>query len=641
MLLALLRQLVYVAGVAQGDISMGDPTALFPNYMWDALHPEFPDVQYFDTIGGQGRVRTEFSSTPFYWSTADAAGKRADYVPLPFVTADYLINFAVLKGHSSGITVCGKNHYGSLLRTPRGTLRGESFPDYYDMHLSLPNSRWSPGTGHYRAMVDLMGHRELGGKTLLSLVDGLFGGPIPYPWKSAPFGDGTTGDWPSSLFASQDPVAIDSVAHDFLLAEWPDVVSGGVGAPGSLQGGAEDYLHEAALADAPPSGTVYDPEQDGVGLESLGVHEHWNNAQEKLYSRNLGLDAGIELVSLNTGNFNLTVNSGTGSGSYPSGTTVNLVAAAAPVGQEFDQWTGNTGNVANVAAASTSLTMPAANITVTATYRTVSGGPLSFQPTDDAYLQGTTRFNDNYLKVEAGSRVSYLKFTVSGLSGPVQSAILRLQENGDVGNGTLRVHRGSHNNWTETTLSTANAPVGMGQVGTFTGAVGSGQIVSIDITPLITGNGAYSVVLNKDAGGSDIWFGSGESTRKPQLVIETTGTITLNLGLDDSTGIEHHVLPPSLPRIRFSRLSQTEFVLHWDGSGAAGFQVQTRTSWTEGEWTTLPWSVGSADRLSIPIVIQASNAFFRLRWVGRRMESSSSSDGQPPPVPVFTELKLP
>jgi hypothetical protein len=278
MILALLRQLVYVVGVTPEDISLGDPTGLFPNYLWNLLHPEFPDVRYFDTVGGQGRVRTEFSTTPFYWSTTAS------------------------KGHSSGITVCGKNHYGSLLRTPVGAVRGVNYPDYYDMHLSLPNAEWSPGMGHYRAVVDLMGHRELGGKTLLYLIDGLFAGYYwdshPYPWKSAPFGDGTNGDWPSSLLASQDPVAIDSVAHDFLAAEWPQVVSGGVGAAGSLQGGAEDYLHEAALAQAPPSGTVYDPEKDGVALESLGVHEHWNNAQDKLYSRNLGLDEGIELLAL-------------------------------------------------------------------------------------------------------------------------------------------------------------------------------------------------------------------------------------------------------------------------------------------------------------------------------------------------------
>jgi hypothetical protein len=302
MILALLRQLVYVVGVAPTDISIGDPTGFFPNYLWNLLHPEFPDVRYFDTFGNRGRVRTEFSAVPFYWSTAAADSKRQDYVPAPFADAQYFINFAVLKGHSSGITVCGKNLYGALLRTPVGSLRGVSDPNYYSMHDSLPNATWSPGMGHYRALVDLMGHRELGGKTLLYLLDGLFAGYYwnshPYPWKTAPFGDGTHGDWPSSLFASQDPVAIDSVAHDFLKNEWPDVVSGGTGAPGSLQNGAEDYLHEAALASAPPSGTAYDPENDGTRLASLGVHEHWNNPQQKLYSRNLGLDQGIELVSL-------------------------------------------------------------------------------------------------------------------------------------------------------------------------------------------------------------------------------------------------------------------------------------------------------------------------------------------------------
>jgi hypothetical protein len=57
-------------------------------------------------------------------------------------------------------------------------------------------------------------------------------------------------------------------------------------------------LHEAALAGKPPSGAVYDPEQDGQPLTSLGVHEHWNNATDKQYSRNLGKGEGIELVAL-------------------------------------------------------------------------------------------------------------------------------------------------------------------------------------------------------------------------------------------------------------------------------------------------------------------------------------------------------
>ena len=302
MILALLRQLVNTVGVAPADITMGDPTGMIPNYMWNMLQPEFPGVRYLDNYGGSGRIRAQFTSIPLFWSTSGANGKLLDFLSYSFGQADYIINFALLKGHSSGITACGKNHFGSLIRCPDGYLRDVGYVNYYNTHLSLPNHAWTPGTGHYRAHVDLMGHPELGAKTLLYLIDGLFGGYYweahPVKWLSPPFGDGVTGDWPSSLFASQDPVAIDSVAHDFLKAEWPDVVSGGAGAPGSLQGGAEDYLHEAAMAHDPPSDTFYDPGATGVGLASLGVHEHWNSAAGKQYSRNLGQTNGIELVAL-------------------------------------------------------------------------------------------------------------------------------------------------------------------------------------------------------------------------------------------------------------------------------------------------------------------------------------------------------
>ncbi|MBI2929362.1 MAG: DUF362 domain-containing protein [Verrucomicrobia bacterium] len=303
MLLALLRQLVYVAGVAPADITVGDPLGMVPKFMWDMLHPEFPDVRFMDGVGKAGRASAEFSKVPIYWSTPAANGKLVDYLPTAFAEADYLINFAVLKGHSSGVTLCAKNHYGSLIRCPdRYYLRDASYKNYYDLHLSLPNAEWSPGLGHYRALVDMMGHHELGGKTLLYLIDGLFAGYYwesrPQKWQTEPFGDGIDADWPSSLFASQDPVAIDSVAYDFLLNEWPRVVTTGGGAANSLQGGAEDYLHEAALADSPPSGSAYDPEKDGTRLKSLGVHEHWNNPFDKKYSRNLGRNEGIELVAL-------------------------------------------------------------------------------------------------------------------------------------------------------------------------------------------------------------------------------------------------------------------------------------------------------------------------------------------------------
>jgi hypothetical protein len=280
---ALLRQLVHVLGARQQDITVGDPTALFPNQYYDYLHGEFPDVRYLDRRGGNDRVAAQFSSVPFYFSNKPT-GWNQDYVPQSYAGAAYFINLANLKSHSSaGVTLCAKNHYGSLIRLPIGG-------GYYSLHSSLADQLRQ--MGNYRAMVDLMGHAHLGGKTLLYLIDGLYAGvhpddTMPSRWDVAPFG----GDWTSSLFASQDGVAIDCVGFDLLQLE---------GDPRAYpqKAAVEDYLIEAALADTPPSGTFYDPDHDGdvSRLSSLGVHEHWNNTVDRQYSRNLGTGDGIELI---------------------------------------------------------------------------------------------------------------------------------------------------------------------------------------------------------------------------------------------------------------------------------------------------------------------------------------------------------
>lgn len=289
MIVALLRQLVKGAGVREEDISVGDPLSLFPNQYYEYCHREFPGVHYLDHDGGDAahpRTPVTFSSVPFYWS-ARPADKTPDFVPAPYAEAKYLINMANLKAHASaGVTLCAKNHFGSLFRKP--PQKG-----YYDMHGTL--AREIGSSAHYRALVDLMGHAHVGGKTLVAFIDGLYPGvhPIetsPRKFASAPF----NGHWASSLFASQDQVAIDSVGFDFLYAEWDSQ---------PRMAGADDYLHEAALANDPPSGTFYDPNHpvNTTRLASLGVHEHWNNPQARQYSRNLGKKEGIELVQLETG----------------------------------------------------------------------------------------------------------------------------------------------------------------------------------------------------------------------------------------------------------------------------------------------------------------------------------------------------
>ena len=286
MIIALLQQLVDKVGVKQEDITVGDTLCYFPNEFYNMCHDKYPNVRYLEYLGKFGRTAAKSSSVPFYWSTPDAAEKKTDYIPASYARADYLINMANLKSHNdqAGITLCAKNHYGSLVRKPA---RAEG---YYDLHKDLPYNK--PGNGHYRPLVDLMGHKHLGDKTLLYIIDGLYAGKhakesSPRKWNSAPF----NGDWSSSILVSQDPVAIDSVGFDFLRTEWDDAPH---------KSGTNDYLIEAALADNPPSGTFYDPDHKGnvTRLKSLGVYEHWNNPTDKQYSRNLGTGKGIELVKL-------------------------------------------------------------------------------------------------------------------------------------------------------------------------------------------------------------------------------------------------------------------------------------------------------------------------------------------------------
>lgn len=277
MIVAVLRQLVGKVRVKQSDISVVDTLAYIPKHYWDICHSEFPLVRYIDSTGRLGRSKAEYSKIVQHWSDAAAQEYNTDYLPKCFAEADYLINMPVLKSHElAGITLCAKNHYGSYIRRPIGW-------GYFDLHDSL--AAYQPAKTSYRALVDIMGHSHMGGKTVLYVIDGLYGGEDwearPVKWKMPPFNN----DWPSSIFVSQDPVAIDCVGLDFLWEEMPHIVR--------IEA-VDDYLLEAAQADK----AFYDPDGSGKTLKSLGVYERWNNPRDKKYSRNLGMGNGIELVSL-------------------------------------------------------------------------------------------------------------------------------------------------------------------------------------------------------------------------------------------------------------------------------------------------------------------------------------------------------
>lgn len=283
LLKCLLRSLVYEAGVSPQNITVYDVSRIFPGYMVElCTGGELQGIQFVGRKEG-----TADTDAPINWSYTFSGA--VNYLPTCVTEANYLINLANLKDHSYGITLCAKNHFGSFIngnamRPPEGA----------NLHQWLTKNEM----GIYSPLVDLMGNYQIGTKTVLYLLDALICAPSEgasitkgnSTWQQAPF----NGDYTSSIFLSQDPVAIDSVGADFLMNE-PTVTENN----SSLRGNSnvENYLHEAGMVNDAPSGNVY-YNGNGSRLLNLGVHEHWNNAQEKQYGRNLGREEGIELISL-------------------------------------------------------------------------------------------------------------------------------------------------------------------------------------------------------------------------------------------------------------------------------------------------------------------------------------------------------
>jgi len=183
MMLALVRQLTKNAGIQQSDITFYDASRLIGDHLMAPCRAEFPNVRFCDRDGKGDRIKAE-----------------------P----------ALLKGHDlAGVTFGAKNHFGSVWR--------ERDKDSW-------NKGWSPGNMHatiattgrlnlpprpmgtYNPLVELLGHKHLDGKTVLCIIESFYAADNqsgnPVRWQNQPFNNA----WASSLFISQDPVAIESIS---------------------------------------------------------------------------------------------------------------------------------------------------------------------------------------------------------------------------------------------------------------------------------------------------------------------------------------------------------------------------------------------------------------------------------------------
>jgi acid phosphatase type 7 len=148
------------------------------------------------------------------------------------------------------------------------------------------------------------------------------------------------------------------------------------------------------------------------------------------------------------------------------------------------------------------------------------GSSLTFTPTDDAFVRwaapDTNSGAATSLRVYNTGDQSYLKFTVTGVTGPVSSVKLRLWVS-DASNAAGKVYAVSDTTWSESTITWANRPPGPDLLATG-GAAPLGTWVEFDLTGAVTGNGTYSFQLRN--GSTDlVRYHSKEAANDPRLVV--------------------------------------------------------------------------------------------------------------------------
>jgi len=253
--------------------------------------------------------------------------------------------------------------------------------------------------------------------------------------------------------------------------------------------------------------------------------------------------------------YTLTVSSGSGSGTYAAGAVVPISANAPPNGMVFDQWTGAT--VASATSASTTLTMPAANTTVTATYKTAPvnqspsiTSPASAVPSsvtvgtsvtfsvaasdaDGDTLSYIWNFGDGASTSTAGATHAYAAagtfnatVTVSDGRGAAASSTVTVTvttAGGGSGGGTGGT--GGSGSGGSGSGGSGTGGSGTGGSGSGTGAGGTGSAQSPFLMTVSKIQGAV-----KFSGGHDSCTVSGVIPGLPKLFDPTGQTLTLNLG---------------------------------------------------------------------------------------------------------------
>jgi FtsP/CotA-like multicopper oxidase with cupredoxin domain len=126
---------------------------------------------------------------------------------------------------------------------------------------------------------------------------------------------------------------------------------------------------------------------------------------------------------------------------------------------------------------------------------------------------------------------TFIRVSVSGLTGPPASAVLRMTVGSEARAASPtggRIRRIGDCGWNENTVTFANQPslTPIGAVGPAMGAVSTGQVVDFDVRTLIPGNGTFCFAITSDSSDGVDYNSREASTGRPVLVINGGGATT-------------------------------------------------------------------------------------------------------------------
>ncbi|MGB8932523.1 MAG: DNRLRE domain-containing protein, partial [Anaeromyxobacteraceae bacterium] len=136
--------------------------------------------------------------------------------------------------------------------------------------------------------------------------------------------------------------------------------------------------------------------------------------------------------------------------------------------------------------------------------------------------------NSTYLQVDGAADPEvegFIRFTVTGLSGTVQNAKLRVYDTTNASNNGPAVYA-TGTSWTETALTWKTRPARTSAELDNKGSISTNTWVEYDVTSQVIGNGTFSFVLAADSNDAAT-FSSRQGSQPPQLVIAVAGGQTL------------------------------------------------------------------------------------------------------------------